>query len=174
MLSESSPRLVPLPESEWDPILYAIRRELRPVLNVHRVQAHHPRLFSAWGPLRNHIATGGTLPPRLRELVILRIAHRTASNYEWHQHVSRARREGLTDGEIEAVRTGAAVRWERLEATLLMAADELFDDRSLSDETWDSLTAELTTEQILDLIFTVGAYVTMAMLIAATGVPLEE
>lgn len=172
MTTDPIQRVRPLAEAEWDPMLDAIRRRLNPILNVHRVQAHHPALFSAWGPLRDHIAAGGTLPGRLRELVILRIAHRAESDYEWHQHVIRARREGLSDEEIEAVRDGTG-EWEAREETLLTATDELFDERSLSDPTWAALTSHFTTEQIFDLIFTVGVYLTVAMLIAATGVQLE-
>lgn len=59
------------------------------------------------------------------------------------------------------------------ETALLAAADELFDGLSIGESTWDLLRAGFTTQQILDVIVTVGVYVTLAMVIGATGVPIE-
>ncbi len=167
------PRIPPLDESEWDDGLADIRAGLRPVLNVHRVLANHPELLEAWSPLRNHIATGGSLLPRHREVIILRLAHRAGSAYEWHHHVLRGRDAGLTDDEIEAIRGSTPVGPTAVETALLVATDELFDGLSVSDATWGSLRAGFSVEQILDVIVTVGVYVTLAMVIGATGVSIE-
>ena len=174
MPDDPVPRIPPLPESEWDPALSSIRSGLQPVLNVHRVMANHPQLLEAWSPLRDHIATGGSLLPRHRELIILRLAHRAGSEYEWHHHVLRGRAVGLSDHEIEAIRSSPPVRATADETSLLVATDELFDGLSLSGSTWDSLRAGFSVEQILDVIVTVGLYVTLAMMIGATGVSIES
>lgn len=166
-------RIPPLPESEWDPSLSSIRSGLQPVLNVHRVMANHPELLEAWSPIRNHIATGGSLRPRHRELIILRVAHRAGSEYEWHHHVLRGRAVGLADHEIEALRGATPVGTSEDETSLLVATDELFDGLSLSDSTWGALRVGFSVEQILDVIVTVGVYVTLAMVIGATGMSIE-
>lgn len=173
MSSDRLPRIGPLPEAEWDPRLASVLAQLDPVLNVHRVLAHHPDLLAAWAPLRNHVAAGGSLLPRHRELVILRIAHRAGSEYEWHHHVIRGRHAGLSEAEIAAIHAGSAGSWTAIESALLSAADELFDGRSITLSTWTALAGDFSEEQLLDLVITVGLYMTLAMLIAATGVSIE-
>ena len=165
--------LDPLPEEQWDPRLDSVLGQLGTVLNVHRVMARHPDLMSAWTPLRQHIATGGSLEPRYRELVILRVAHRSGVAYEWHHHVARAGTAGLSDDEIEAVRLDAHEGWRTIEANLLAAVDQLLDDSSLGDQTRLALEASVGVEGVLDVIVTVGMYVTLAMLINTTRIEIE-
>jgi alkylhydroperoxidase family enzyme len=164
---------VPLPEADWDPRLDGVLARLDPVLNVHRVLAHHPDLLAAWSSLRHHIAFAGSLLPRHRELLILRIAHRAGSGYEWHHHVIRGRAAGLSDDEIAAIGGGRTGDWTEIDGALLSAADELFDSRSIGQPTWAALAGGLSQEQLLDVVMTVGVYVTLAMVIAATGVSIE-
>ena len=166
--------LSPLPEDEWDRQLDSVLKQLGTVLNVHRVMARHPDLMRAWTPLRQHIATAGSLQPRFRELVILRVAHRSGVAYEWRHHVARARRAGLTGEEIEAVRLPTREGWRANEAALLAAVDELLDDFSLSEETRLSLEQSVGVEGILDVIVTVGMYVTLAMLINTAQIEIED
>jgi alkylhydroperoxidase family enzyme len=173
MSEHDEPRIPPLDESEWDSGLSDVQDGLGPVLNVHRVLANHPELLEAWAPLRTHISTGGSLSPRYREIVILRVAHRAGSAYEWHHHVLRGRAAGLADDEIEAIRGASPTGATENETALLVATDQLFDGRSIADSTWDTLSTEFSEQEILDLIITVGVYVTLAMVIGATGVLIE-
>ncbi len=163
-----------MPEAEWAPQADSVRDLLGEVLNVHRVMAHHPELLAAWAPLRQHVAAGSSLSPRFRELAILRLAHRMGVTYEWYHHVRRAADAGLTPEEIEAIRLQPSDRWQEAESVLLTAVDELHGHLSVTDSTWSALTRLFTTDQILDLIVTVGTYTTLAMVINATGVEIEE
>jgi alkylhydroperoxidase family enzyme len=167
------PRLNPLPETEWAPQAESVRDLLGDVLNVHRVMAHHPELLAAWAPLRRHITAASSLSPRLRELVILRLAHRMGVAYEWDHHVRRALAAKMAPEEIEAVRLGPNDHWPEAESVLLTAVDELHDQLNITDSTWAALTRLFTTDQILDLLVTVGTYTTLAMVINTTGVEVE-
>ena len=168
-------RLTPLVEADWSPLLESVAEGLGSVLNVHRVMAHHPDLLAAWTPLRRHVAAGGTLSSRHRELVILRVAARAGVAYEWHHHVGRAKQAGINAAEAEAVRRGPTADWEdEEEALLLVATDELFQDLAVGDARWAELTQSFSTPQILDLIVTVGVYTTLAMFINTTGVQIED
>jgi alkylhydroperoxidase family enzyme len=166
--------LDPLPEEQWDLQLDSVLGQLGEVLNVHRVMARHPDLMAAWTPLRQHIATAGSLAPRHRELAILRVAHRSGVQYEWHHHVARGRAAGLSDEEIEAVRLAPGGGWSDDDATLLSAVDQLLDSHSLAGAIRASLETEFSVEQILDLIVTIGMYLTLAMLINTAGIEIED
>src|ERR1700722_20923753 len=55
-------------------------------LAIFQVLLNHPRLACALNDLLATMLWRGTLDPRLRELVIMRIGWLTASDYEWTQH----------------------------------------------------------------------------------------
>src|SRR5687768_8720563 len=138
-----TPRIPPLPPDECD----EQQRELlggagapgTPASNIFTTLVRHPGLFRRWLPFGGKLLVG-KLPPRERELLILRTGWRCRSEYEWGQHVLIARAEGITDDEIARVKEGPdATGWDPFDATLLRAADELHDDNFISNATWAGL-----------------------------------
>jgi alkylhydroperoxidase family enzyme len=116
-----------------------------------------------------------TLPPRHRELLILRIGWLCQSEYEWAAHSLAARSIGLTDDDLIRITIGPdATQWTRFEATLLRAVDELHSDAFITDATWQALGTEYDTQQIMDLIATVGTYNLVSMMLNSWGVQLDE
>jgi alkylhydroperoxidase family enzyme len=125
--------------------------------------AHHPDLARAFFPFNGHVLHGTTLSPRLRGIIVLRVAARRGSAYLWAQHFFNGRDIGLTDEEMARVAFGpGAPFFGRVETAAIRAVDELIDDGILSDETWTELATELDTRQMIDVIFTVGCYETVA------------
>ena len=57
---------------------------------------------------------------------------------------------------------------------MVRAVDELVADALISDATWAVLAAELDVQQLMDLVFTVGAYDLLAMAFRSFGVPLDD
>jgi hypothetical protein len=55
----------------------------------------------------------------------------------------------------------------------LRAADELVGDQFISDRTWKSL-GSLTEKQKMDLVFTVGQYTQVSMILNSFGVQLDD
>jgi alkylhydroperoxidase family enzyme len=166
----ATPRLAPLSDAELDPETRE-RFGAGPLLNIFRTLAHHPKLLKRWLVFGNHVLARSTLPPRERELVILRIGWLCQAGYEWGQHVVIARQSGLRDDEIERIPDGPdAPGWSERDRTLLRATDELHGDAFVSDATWQALSRELTTEQVLDLIFAVGQYQLVSMALNSLGV----
>lgn len=174
----TQPRMRPLDESEWDeqarPLLEAMKAFGNGrVLNIFSTLAHHPRLLKNWLVFGTHVLNKSTLPPRERELVILRIGWRCRAEYEWAQHVVIGRQAGLTDGEIARVIQGPKAGWNARDRALLEAADELLDDHCISDTTWKVLSAHLDARQLLDLLFTAGQYTLVSMVLNSLGVQLD-
>jgi 4-carboxymuconolactone decarboxylase len=175
----AKPRIEPLPETQWDDevreLLEPARRRMGGVLNIQATLARHPKLLKRWNVFGNHVLFKSTLPDRDREILILRIGWLCRSGYEWGQHVIIGRRAGLSDEDIERVRQGAdAPGWSPFESALVRAADELHEDAFVSDETWQALAARYDTEQLMDVVFTVGQYTLVSMALNTFGVQLDE
>lgn len=172
------PRFAPLAEDQLDDetrrLLERSRMRGR-ILNIFRTLAHHPKLLERWLVFGTHILNKSSLPPREREMLILRIGWLCRSEYEWGQHVLIGRQAGLADEEIERIKSGPeASGWSELESALLRAVDELHSEAFISDLTWQTLAASLSKQQLLDLVFTVGQYNMVAMALNTLGVRLDE
>lgn len=169
-------RLTPLPEEQWDErtrqvlamMLPASRHNPRGAGNLLATLVRHPDLTESFLPFSARLLMNSTLPPRLRELVILRVAHRNACAYEWAHHVKFAARAGLSEAEIEAAGRGEAT--EELEVAILAAVDELETTSNVTESIWNVLAKHLDEQQLMDLVFTVGSYRMTAMVINAFGI----
>jgi alkylhydroperoxidase family enzyme len=155
-------------------VLGRVARDGR-VLNIYATLARHPKLLKRWSVFGAHVLFRSTLPPRERELLILRTGWLCRSEYEWGQHVIIAKREGVTDEEIARVKDGPdAAGWAEPDRALLRAADELLDDAFISDATWQALAERFDTPQLIDIVFTVGQYNLVSMALNTLGVQLDD
>ncbi len=172
-------RLEPVDPSQWTEEQH---RDLDPILdrtgarNVLGTFVHHWTATKARASFGRHIlGPTSTLAPRHREISILRVAWLCQAEYEWAQHKIFARGVGLSDEDIERIKRGPdAPAWEPADALVLRATDELVNDTMISDDTWHRLTATHDTQQIVDLIHTVGSYVGLAMLVNSIGIQLDD
>ncbi len=174
------PRIPPVERSDWTA---AQRAYLEPheqagrLLNVFKTAAHHPVAAGSFDAFAfGHInSESNTLSPRHRELLILRIGWLCGAEYEWAAHSAVARSIGFTEDELLRITAGPdAPEWAPFEATLLRAVDELHADAFITDATWQALSAEYDTQQLMDVVFTVGAYNLASMLLNSWGVQLDE
>ncbi|WP_326545921.1 carboxymuconolactone decarboxylase family protein [Mycolicibacterium sp. ND9-15] len=168
-------RVPPLPADQWDESVHDALSSMTPERrnpdlagNLLATLVRHPKLTRAFLRFNFHLLYGSTLPPRLRELAVLRVAHLTNCEYEWRHHVVMGREEGLTDENIEALQRGEAS--DELDRAVLRAVDELQDKASVSDATWAALSEHLEERQLMDLVFTIGCYGALAMAINTFGV----
>ena len=167
-------RLQPLPADQWDEATRQALSAMRgaDTNNALSTFAHHPALAKAFLRFNVHLLMSSTLPPRIRELAILRVAHRRDCAYEWSHHVSMAKDEGITDDQIDAVKRGEAT--DPFDRAVITAVDELDEYSRMSDQTWAALGEHLNDQQRMDFIFTVGCYALLAMAFNTFGVELEN
>lgn len=173
-------RVPPLPADEWDD---DVRHALAVMLPEERLNpegagtalltlARHPHLTKAFLRFSNHLLFRSTLDARLRELAILRIAHRRHCEYEWAHHAFIAKAQGLTDDEIADIQLGKAAA--TLDQLVLDAVDELDEESRISDATWAALCEHFDERQRMDLVFTIGGYGLMAMAYNTFGIEPEH
>ncbi|MFX0012153.1 MAG: carboxymuconolactone decarboxylase family protein [Candidatus Hermodarchaeota archaeon] len=145
------------------------------IINIFPTLARHEKLLKRWLVFARHILSKSSLLARDREILILRIGWLCQAEYEWGQHVKIGKEIGLTDDEIQGIMDGPdSKRWNAYDATLLKAVDELYYDSFISDITWKTLTERYNTQQLLDLVFTVGQYNLVSMALNTLGVQLED
>ena len=173
-------RLTPLPADQWNDETRAAFKGMLPRDRQNPEGAgtalstlvRHPDLTKAFLGFNVYLLFRSSLPARIREVAILRTAHRRHCAYEWQHHAEMAKAEGLTDADVEAVRRGEATN--ELDRLAIVAADELDETSNLTDETWKALGEHLSERQRMDLVFTVGAYGMLAMAFNTFGVQLEK
>jgi 4-carboxymuconolactone decarboxylase len=167
-------RLEPLPADQWDDATQQALSAMRgaDTNNALSTLAHHPALAKAFLRFNVHLLTSSTLPARIRELAILRVAHRRQCAYEWSHHVRMAKDEGVTDDQISALQRGEAA--DAFDRAVITGVDELDEKSKLSDQTWAALGEHLNDQQRMDFVFTVGCYVLLAMAFNTFGIQLEQ
>jgi len=184
----SEPRIPPRPSADWDAevldALAALRppgstgrpaepRRERPASNILGIFSWHPALAKAFFAFNSHLFHS-TLSARDREMVTVRVSWLRRGEYEWAQHVRMAKTAGLSDQEVDAISAGAdSPAWGPRDAALLRSVDEIVADRYVSDHTWKRLAEYLDREQLMDLVFTVGAYDLLAMAFNNFGLELD-
>ncbi len=143
-------------------------------LNIFRVMMNHPDLTRRWTVFAGHVLHKQTLPVRERELLILRIGWLNQAEYEWAQHVEIAKRGGISEAEIERVKSGPAAGWNAHEAALLQAADDLYENSVVCDATWATLAVKYSSQEMMDVVFTIGQYNLVSWALNSFGVPLDD
>jgi alkylhydroperoxidase family enzyme len=128
----------------------------------------HPKLANVFLSYNGFLLQRGELPGRIRELVILRVAHRDRSAYEWGQHVKMAAANGVGADEISAVAAGNE-GFTGPDLIALEAADELLENGHLAWPSWQRLSTELGERPAIELIFLVGTYAMSAMAFRTWG-----
>ena len=173
----NQPRVPALKESEWSEEqrkLVAAHTDTRPLLNLYATMLNHPVLYTPRLKFGSYLQRESLLPPKTRELLIMRTAVLTGAEYEWGHHAEPAQKAGLSDEEIRRIKSGPdAPGWSEEHAALLRAADELRREAFVSDRTWATLAKYYDTKRLIEIIYTSGGYTMTALAINSLGIQLE-
>jgi len=115
------------------------------------------------------------LAPRIREMAILVVAQAWDSGYEQASHEPIGREAGLTEPEIEALRSGAdpafADNTERVAHTVTRALAGPRGPADLDDREYAAAIAALGEEGLVELSTLVGYYAMLALQMRIFRVP---
>ena len=144
-----------------------------PGLRVSRTFRRHPAMADAFTATSGYVLNPelSGLTPHDRELLILRTGWNAQAVYEWAKHVGsvgRARDHGLDPYWIAQGHDAAG--WNATERLLIDAANEMYRDTTVSDETWAALAERYDTRQMISIVATAARYRTVSMLLNAFGV----
>ena len=134
-----------------------------------------PDLADRVRALGDYIRYGSSLPPALRELVILIVARFWSAHYEWQAHRRIAIEAGLDASIAEAIAAGR--RPEKLNADEALVYDfmsELVTDKDVSDKTYAAAITRFGERSVLDMIATGGYFSFVSLILNAKRHPLPE
>ena len=133
--------------------------------------AHHPKLADLFSQFNIHLLSTNTLPVKQRQIAIMRTAWICKATYMWSSHLRTSMRCGLAPDLFGPIQVGAGDPYfSEFERIVIRATEELVQEKTISEESWRSLMSEWSNQQMLDFLFTVGAYVTIAGVMRAIGV----
>ena len=133
-----------------------------------------PELLKRYLLMTEYLRQKTSLPKRLNEMAILLEARIWDAQYEWWAHEPLARKAGVPDAVIAAIRDGKRPpTLQPDEAVVYDFVTELLNKRQLSDETFARAKQILGEQQVVDLAAVTGFYVMVSAVIAAgrVGVP---
>lgn len=170
-----SARIVPL-EPPYDTDVQAsfdVVMRGAPPLALFRTVARNPRVLQRM--MAGGLLDRGSIPMRLRELVILRATALCGAEYEWGVHVAAfADKAGLTPAEWAATATGADPgSWSTGDRLVLELVDALHARYAIGDALWARLADAFTEDQLVELLMVAGQYHGIAMLVNALRVERE-
>ncbi len=149
-------------------------REGRPPIALYRALANAPALLEPYSALAQALRHDAATSRELRELVVLRIAQLTGSEYEWSHHRKMAEREGIGVAKLRALADWQdSDVFDDAERAALRLADETHG-MTVSDETVASLSRHHPAAEVVELVMLASLYEAVARMIQALGVQVEE
>jgi alkylhydroperoxidase family enzyme len=144
-------------------------------LNIFKMMANAESCFVPFTRLGAAILGRQKLDARLREMAILLAMRIEGGEYEWIQHVPIAMAEGATQEQIDAIAEGGIESpcFSDLERTALRFTREVVDKVRADEATVRELMKILSAREIVELIMTIGFYMTAARITETTRTDLD-
>lgn len=163
-----------VPPAELPPeVSELLRTRQAAQVNLYRVLASSPEMVKAWASFIWALRDDCQSPRILRELVILRVAVRQESSYEWLHHFRMSRQAGLSEEQICHVRCyKAATCYSESERIAMEVADAVCDGGISAEEAARAI-GHFGPPAYVELCLTAAAYVMVARTLEMLGVPLE-
>lgn len=121
------------------------------------------------------IRFNSSVPGALREMAILMSAQHWTAHYEWYVHKSVALAAGLDPAIVAAIAAGERPRsLSPAEAAVYDFCSELLATKRVGDDTFAAAKAALGEQGVAEMIFTLGYYGLVSMLLNVDEYPLPD
>jgi 4-carboxymuconolactone decarboxylase len=167
---------IPYPETEHlSDAKRAYVDQLGPrMLNVVRMSLHTPHgLWEAQRDLAGGSVLKATIDPWLREILILRVAYLSRSDYELYHHLSIARNLGMSEATIAALESGDFTALTPEERAVAQFTTEVVEDITPTDTALAAVRALLPDALVFEMIALIGNYMMTARVIGVSGCELD-
>jgi alkylhydroperoxidase family enzyme len=145
------------------------------LLNVYKLLLHSPELARTWFDHNGAVRWKTRLDGRLREIIIIRIAHLNSVDYVLAQHVpGLAVAEGLTLAECEALADWRATNlFDARERSALDYAQAMTLSTSVPDDVFAGVRRHFDDREIVELSVLIGTYIMHNRVMKALAIDLE-
>jgi 4-carboxymuconolactone decarboxylase len=167
---------IPLADLEQQPEYLREWAARRGNLNVFRLLANAPSVFGGWTAMVDELFASPTFDARMREVIILRVAHLQDSPYELGQHLVLARGAGLTEQQINAIRDAGDLDdagFSPTEQAALDVVTELCATHHLSDDSFAAAQGIFGDEAFTELLMIISCYYGLALVLNAVDVEVD-
>ena len=134
---------------------------------------HRPDLGSAAHRLGERLRFHGTLPGAAREIAILMVGAKWMAEYEWWAHARIARREGVPEETIDAIRRGERPPLsDPVERVVYGFTAALIESGRVDRATYDAARERIGDEGLVELVTLTGYYTLVSFILNTFEVPL--
>jgi alkylhydroperoxidase family enzyme len=171
-------RLPPLPQP-LDPILQEMFAKRRAqggdIINLQIATGHAPQFTRAASAMAFTIRFDAKTPRQLRELIIMRTAQIVGSGYEINQHIPLMKMCGFSEAQIAALpQWQASNLFDDRERATLGYVEQMAHGGDVDDPTFAALQKYFTTQEIVEITYTVGSYYANGLLTKALRIEVEK
>ena len=116
----------------------------------------------------------GNLEPKLRELVILRMATLRASSYELMHHLPAAKMVGWSEIEISAITSAQPSGLDQKLSVMIQVVDDCSKLGKVTDSTFEKASKIFSTSEIAEATLLAGLYEMLACFLKTMGVDMDQ
>lgn len=144
--------------AEIAPLVRRIESERGKLANLYKMLLHSPPVAEGWLTFLTAIRQKGQLSPRVRELVILRIAVINDAEYEFVAHAPLGISEGLSQAQVDGLREDRLDSFDDKDRAVLQYCDSMTKDVHVPDDVFEKVRELLNERELVELTATIGAY----------------
>lgn len=162
-------------KTSWNRLLNS-RKDVQTPLEMYGFLAYNPLLMEGWSALAQSlrgyrpdgqkVEISGSLEPRLYHLTKLQVAHLTQNHYEWVGHLRSAKKYGINESEINALKEGNTHLFSLKEQILLNYISDLVVQNN-TEVTLGKMAELFSNQQIVEATVTASFYVCIARFVNA-------
>ena len=153
------PPVVPGTRAELAAIEASIKAQRGRISLLYEVLLNSAPLAEGWEKLLTAVRNHSSVPPDIREMVILRVAILNHAPFEFEAHAPIARKVGVTEAKLAALReTHPGDAFTPRERAALALTDAMTRDVQIPDALFEPLRAHFDVRALTELVATVAAY----------------
>lgn len=163
-----------------DPEIMALAEQIRAerggrLLNLYRMLLNSPPVARGWLNLLSAIRYKSKLAGRYRELAILLVAVINGAEYERAGHVPHAKKEGVTDAQIDALAGWQESKvFDDVDRAVLAYTDAMTRDVHVSGVVFAAVNKHFDPREMTELTATIAAYNLVSRFLEALQVDPEK
>lgn len=168
-----------VPMDTQDPVLSKIFADVRgygiEVPNLYRTLGLSPTMLRAWVDFAWTMRLQSTTSRALREIMILRSAQVSGTDYEWVHHVPMGLEAGLSQEKIDAIAEWRQSElFDEKERAALLVSEEITRGPGASAEAMARLGEFFPPREVMELVLTLSLYACVSRIINTMGVDIED